>query len=242
MDKNLLTIKNLSKYFKKFCALDNISLTIENQQIFGLLGINGAGKTTLIKSIFGLLKKQSGSIQYKNNEIKLSDIHSEFGYLPESFSPPKELKGKEFLKLLGSHLNIDKKTILSLFEKVGLDPNKKISAYSRGMIQRLGLATALLKDPKVLILDEPTGGLDPLGQNTILKLIKDLNENGKTIFFSSHNLSHVHSVCTKIAIIDQGKVKFEGSINQIIENHNAQNLEEAFLNEIDEKNIAHSSS
>lgn len=238
MPSALLEVKALSKSFAKFKVLENVSLNVNEGEIFGLLGPNGAGKTTLIKCIFKFLKFSSGEVFYKDKPLNLSQIHSDFGYLPENFFPPTELTGREFLKTLSLSLNKPSHYVDFLLKKVGLQDKKKIKHYSKGMVQRLGLACALLKEPKVLILDEPTLGLDPLGQREILILLKELKEEKKTIFFSSHNLFQVGEICDRIGIIHQGRMKFIGRIEEFLAKNNSNTLEEAFLKEIgDAKDI-----
>ena len=233
MLSTLLTVKNLSKSFGRFKVLKDISLDINQGEIFGLLGPNGAGKTTLIKCILKFLKFHQGEILYRAKPLTFQDIHNNFGYLPENFLPPKELTAKEFLKLLGLSLHVSVSDINSLLKEVELESNKKIKTYSRGMIQRLGIAVALLKNPEFIILDEPTLGLDPVGQNKILTLLRKLNREGKTIFFSSHNLFQVQSLCTRVGIMHQGKIKFVGKTEDFLSRHKVDSLEQAFLKEVE---------
>jgi len=205
---SLLSLSGIRKKFRKTEVLKGIDLQIQKSEIFGLLGVNGAGKTTLIRSILGLLRVDAGQILFKGKLCKPENIQQSFGFLPENFLPPKNLKGREFLKILGSGFNLKAKDVDSFLDLVGLLKNgsKYIRAYSRGMIQRLGLATCLLKDPEVIILDEPTLGLDPLGQKQVLRIISDLNQRGKTLFFSSHILSQVEQLKARIAILDSGVI------------------------------------
>ncbi len=233
MSFTLLAVKDLSKSFGRFKVLKDISLDINQGEIFGLLGPNGAGKTTLIKCILKFLKFHQGEILYRTKPLTFQDIHNNFGYLPENFLPPKELTAKEFLKLLGLSLHVSVSDINSLLKEVELESNKKIKTYSRGMIQRLGIAVALLKNPEFIILDEPTLGLDPVGQNKILTLLRKLNREGKTIFFSSHNLFQVQSICTRVGIMHQGKIKFVGKTEDFLSRHKVDSLEQAFLKEVE---------
>ncbi len=230
----LLSFKDIKKRFNKTTVLAGINLAIKEGEIFGLLGVNGAGKTTLIRCLLKSLKINGGSIFFKGAPLKSEDIHKNIGFLPENFLPPQNLKAVEFLKILSWGLDSKPDIANILLEKVGLkdQENKYIKTYSRGMIQRLGLAGALLKDPQLIVLDEPTLGLDPLGQQYVLDLLADLNKKGKTIFFSSHILSQIEKVCTRIGIIHAGKMRYIGRVREIVAKHRAQSLEEAFLKEI----------
>lgn len=234
MREQILSVRGLTKNFGRFSCLCDINLAIREGEIFGLLGPNGAGKTTLIKCIFKLLKTIKGEVLYKDNPLEFSDIHQHFGYLPENFMPPRELNGEEFLQILGQGLRVTHSAVSLLLREVDLDAKKKVKKYSKGMVQRLGLATALLKNPEFIILDEPTGGLDPVGQSKILNLLKNLNSSGKTILFSSHDLFHVQRICDRIGIIHQGKIKFTGTIQELLQKNGCDSLGSAFLKEVGE--------
>lgn len=235
MNSNILCCRNLSKYFGEVIALEGVNLEIRKGEIFGLLGPNGAGKTTLLRCILKLINPTQGEIFFKERFLLNGDIQENFGFLPENFQPPANLTAFEFLKILGWVFNLKTLKIDSLLTQVGLkdEKNRAIKTYSRGMIQRLGLATALLKEPELILLDEPTLGLDPLGQSQILNLLIELNKQGKTIFFSSHILSQIEKVAHRIGIIHQGKLRFVGSVEEIMKKHNSFSLEEAFLREVE---------
>ena len=231
---SIISLSNVNKRFGKNLVLNGIDLEVKSGEIFGLLGVNGAGKTTLMRSLLGLLKINDGSSKFKGQPITPRDIKNHFGFLPESFLPPRNLKAFEFLNILGKGLNRNRKDVESLLDRVGLSQHKKkpIRAFSRGMIQRLGLATCLLKNPEVIILDEPTLGLDPVGQKSILAILKDLNQQGKTIFFSSHILTQMEELCSRISIIHSGKISFVGTVSEAMNKHKVSSLEEAFLKEV----------
>jgi len=234
MSAAIISFHNITKQFPEVTALQGLNLQIRQGEIFGLLGLNGAGKTTLLRCLLGLIKPNCGEIFFKGDALRSDDIQKNFGFLPENFQPYGNLTGKEFLRILAWGLGQNSAKVDSLFEQAGLSEQKDkyIKAYSRGMIQRLGLAVALLKNPEVIILDEPTLGLDPLGQSQILGLLKDLNQQGKTVFFSSHILSQVEKVCWRIGIIHRGRIVFVGTTEELLKKQNRASLEEAFLSTI----------
>ncbi|MEA1987530.1 MAG: ABC transporter ATP-binding protein [Candidatus Marinimicrobia bacterium] len=230
----MIKIKNLTKQYKTVLALNGIDLNIEKQDIFGLLGYNGAGKSTLIKILVGLVKADSGSILI--NDISINNNHEtvskHFGYLPEFpyFFP--NMTATECIKYLCKLENIDETSVDDLIESVGLEKqkNKKLGAYSQGMMQRFGLATALLGNPELLILDEPTNGLDPGGRKDFRATLKRLNSEGKTILLSSHLLNEIELVCNKVAVINNGEIIKIGDTKKLINENNYNSLEDFFLN------------
>lgn len=230
----LIALHNIKKRFGKTTVLKGIDLTINQGEIFGLLGANGAGKTTLIRSLLGLININEGSVEFEGKPRTSRDIQEHFGFLPENFLPPKNLQAGELLSMLGWGFGLKAKDVDSLLELVGLAAQKHqyIRTFSRGMIQRLGLAVCLFKKPQVLILDEPTLGLDPLGQRDILSLLSELSREGKTIFFSSHILSQIEKLCSHIGVIHQGAISFVGTVKEVLLKHNAVSLEEAFLKQV----------
>lgn len=230
----ILSVQQINRNFGKTLALDGVSLEIQKGEIFGLLGPNGAGKTTLIRCIMKLIRPTSGQILFKGGVFQEKDISQSFGFLPENFLAPALLSAAEFLRILAYGSAIKASRVDYYLEQVGLQEqrNKLIKGYSRGMLQRLGLAIALLKQPQVIILDEPTLGLDPIGQHQILGLLLELNRQGKTIFFSSHILSQIEKVAHRIAILHQGRLRFIGAIEELLAKHSSFSLEEAFLKEV----------
>ena len=228
----LLEVKNLSKNFGQVSILNDLSLSVHRGEIFGILGLNGIGKTTLFKCLLSLISRNSGEILYEQKPLDLSVIHQKIGYLPEFYLPPGELTGHEYLKLLSLAVSGPRPDIDSLFSKTDLDSRKPIKDYSRGMIQRLGLAIALLKSPEFIILDEPTLGLDPLARQNLLDWLNELNQQGKTILLSSHDFSQVEKLCQRVAILHDHQIKYCGTISEFVTSHSASSLEEAFLKEI----------
>jgi len=234
--EGLIEIKDLYKRFGKFEVLKGVNFKIFKEECFGLLGPNAAGKTTLIRCLLRILKKSKGEIFFAGKQLSEEDVYRHFGYLPENFSPPKQLTPVDFLSLLGKK----KVRIKDALAYVGLEKqaNKRIKSFSRGMVQRLGFAFILINEPEVIILDEPTLGLDPLGQIQITQLIKRMKNEGKTIFICSHILSQIEKVVDRVGIMDKGRVLYEGWLTDFLDKNKSQNLEEAFLKELrNERNI-----
>ncbi len=228
----LLQVKNLTKNFGAVCILKDLSIEVEPGEIFGVLGLNGIGKTTMFKCILGLISRNGGEILYRGKELNQQMVHQKIGYLPEFYLPPGELTGHEYLRLLSLAVSGNRPDIENLFRKTDLDSRKPIKDYSRGMIQRLGLAISLLKSPEFIILDEPTLGLDPLARQNLLDWLKELNQGGQTIMLSSHDFSQVEKLCRRVAIVHDRQIKYTGKIGDFTAKHQTSSLEEAFLMEI----------
>ena len=215
-----LKIENLHKSFGKNTIINGLSMSIPENTIFGFLGKNGAGKTTTMKMILGFLKIDGGSIEVFGEEVSFgqSKTNRFIGYLPDVPEFYGYMTAKEYLNLCGSITGLSKNEIKNkseeLLELVGLrDVNKRISGYSRGMKQRLGIAQALLNSPKLLICDEPTSALDPLGRKEILDIILKIKDS-TTVIFSTHILSDVEAICDHVVVLDKGKNVLEGSIDE----------------------------
>lgn len=216
-----LKIENLHKSFGTNKIINGLSMSIPENTIFGFLGKNGAGKTTTMKMILGFLKKDEGSIKVFGEEVSFgqSKTNQFIGYLPDVPEFYGYMTAKEYLNLCGAITGLSKNEIknksVELLELVGLrDVNKRISGYSRGMKQRLGIAQALLNSPKLLICDEPTSALDPLGRKEILDIILKIKDF-TTVIFSTHILSDVEAICDHVVVLDKGKNVLEGSIDEL---------------------------
>ena len=216
-----LKIENLHKSIGKNKIINGLSMSIPENTIFGFLGKNGAGKTTTMKMILGFLKKDEGSIKVFGEEVSFgqSKTNRFIGYLPDVPEFYGYMTAEEYLNLCGSITGLSKNEIENkseeLLELVGLrDVNKRISGYSRGMKQRLGIAQALLNSPKLLICDEPTSALDPLGRKDILDIILKIKDF-TTVIFSTHILSDVEAICDHVVVLDKGKNVLEGSIDEL---------------------------
>ncbi|MBZ0200607.1 MAG: ABC transporter ATP-binding protein [Ignavibacteriaceae bacterium] len=224
---NALEIKGLSKIYsshggrRKVEALKDVSLEVESGSIFGLLGPNGAGKTTLIKIILGITHPTTGSAFILDTPVSNYLIRRKIGYLPENHKFPNYLTGGEVLKyfgqLAGAETSGIENKIDNLLELVKLTKWKKskIKTYSKGMMQRLGIAQALINNPEVIFLDEPTDGVDPIGRKEIRDILADLKQQGKTIFLNSHLLSEVELVTDRVAILNKGMLLRIGSVNEL---------------------------
>src|SRR5713101_7313479 len=204
-------------------AVDKLNLTVEAKQVHGFLGPNGAGKTTTIKMLVGLLRPDSGSIKILGEDAAgdRPGIRRRFGYMPELPKFPKHLTGIELLDIYGRMYGMNKverqQRIPELLKMVGLEGRGKdrIGHYSKGMQQRVGIAQALLNNPELVILDEPSIGLDPVGMVEVRDMVKDIVKSGKTVFFSSHLLAEVQQVCDHVTVLHQGKVRFSGTLEEI---------------------------
>jgi ABC-2 type transport system ATP-binding protein len=218
----MIEVENLTKLYGKFKALDGLNLEIDENEVFGFLGPNGAGKTTTINLMMGMLQPTSGSIKIAGIDVARNplEIKKLCGYLPENVGFYDHMTAKQNLLYFSEFYNIPgheaTAIIEELLELVGIADvaDKKVGEFSKGMKQRLGMAQALLNDPKVIFLDEPTSGLDPQGAADFKKIIKDMKKEGKTIFFSSHILSEVREICETVGIISRGKLVAKGRIEE----------------------------
>ena len=216
-----LKIMDLHKSFGNHKIINGLSLTVPEKTILGFLGKNGAGKTTTMKMILGFLKIDKGNIEVFGENVRYGSANTNkyIGYLPDVPEFYGYMTPKEYLSLCGSITGLSNQEIkvksVELLELVGLDEyDKKIQGFSRGMKQRLGIAQALLNNPKLLICDEPTSALDPIGRKEILDIIRKI-KNTTTVIFSTHILSDVESICDNVMILDEGKNVLEGSIDNI---------------------------
>lgn len=224
-----LRIQNLTKKFGEQIALNNINITIDENEIIGLLGPNGAGKSTLMKSIAGVLNIDEGQILFNDNDITKHSITSKknIGFLPENNPLYQDMYVKEFLKFVANIHHISDEKINDVIDLVGITPekSKKISQLSKGYKQRVGLAQAILHEPDLLILDEPTNGLDPNQIIEIRNVIKEIGK-AKTVILSTHIMQEVEALCTRVILIHQGKIIQDSKIEDFKGRFSS--LEEAF--------------
>lgn len=224
-----LEIKNLTKMFGEQIALNNISLSIGKNEIVGLLGPNGAGKSTLMKSIAGVLKVEEGEIFFNEKNIAQHEIETKksIGFLPENNPLYQDMYVKEYLSFVADIHKISPKRVQEVVDLVGITPEKgkKISQLSKGYKQRVGLAQAILHEPDLLILDEPTNGLDPNQIVEIRNVIRKVGEN-KTIILSTHIMQEVEALCTRVVLINKGEIVQNSPIEEFKGKFST--LEEAF--------------
>ena len=221
----MLKIQGLHKKYGNYHALDGLDMEIKNGALFGFVGPNGAGKTTTIKIMTGLLKPDQGVVELdgKNMLMDTLELHRRIGYVPDHFGLYDNLKVSEYMEFFAACYHLEgfaaRKRAGSLLEQVGLGERKDafVDGLSRGMQQRLCLARALIHDPELLIMDEPTAGLDPRTHLEFRQMVWELHEQGKTILLSSHNLAELSELCTDIGIIDAGKMVLSGSMDEIME-------------------------
>jgi ABC-2 type transport system ATP-binding protein len=220
----ILELQNLKKYYATHKAVDDISFSIPEGSIFGLLGPNGAGKTTLLRMITGIFYPDSGEIFFEGKKFNAVDDISKIGYMPEERGLYKKMKiGEQALYLAmlkGMSKRDAMKKIKEWFVKFEMESwwNKKVNDLSKGMGQKLQFVTTVLHDPKLLILDEPFSGLDPVNSNLIKDEIFKLAQKGTTIIFSTHRMEQVEEICNKIVLVNNGKKILDGSVKQIKDN------------------------
>jgi ABC-2 type transport system ATP-binding protein len=215
--------KGLCKAFGNKVAVSDLTLTVERGEVFGFLGPNGAGKTTSVKMLLNLITPSCGQGQLFGKPLSDSSVRSQVGFLPEHFRFHDWLTAREFLALHADLYHMPRpdalKRIPELLELVGLTPHssKKLREFSKGMLQRIGLAQALLNQPKLVILDEPTSGLDPVGRRLVRDIIRDLRAQGVTVFLNSHLLSEVEITCDRVAFIKHGEVVRISPLKDLVE-------------------------
>ena len=220
IDSLAIDVQKLQKQYRdgwivprRFNALKGIDLGVRRGEVFGLLGPNGAGKTTLIKILLGIVKSTGGQAFLLGEPAGTKSARRRIGYLPENLNFPSHQTAKRAMEFFGRLSSVPERVIKTksseLLELVGLAGREKelVRKYSKGMRQRLGLAQAMLHDPELLILDEPTDGLDPVGRSQIRKLINELRDQGKTVFLNSHILQEVELVCDRVAILAGGQLQ-----------------------------------
>jgi ABC-2 type transport system ATP-binding protein len=230
--------QGLTKVYKDFWgrdkvrALDSLDLTIHRGEVFGLLGPNGSGKSTTIKLLLGLIFPTRGSARILGEPAGSTAINEKIGFLPEESYLYRFLNGEEILRFYGRLFKIDRRTLKKrvpeLLDIVGLDAKarkRKLREYSKGMARRIGLAQALINNPELILLDEPTTGLDPIGTREMKDLILSLKQQGKTVLLCSHLLADVQDVCDRITILFRGKMQTLGEVKDLLQVRDVTNIE-----------------
>lgn len=235
MSKNtIISIKNLSKKIGKSLLLKDINLSIQKGEVFGFLGPNGAGKTTTMKCILGIMRVTEWSVKIFGESIDEISVRKRIGFMPENTYLYKYLSGDEFLDFNAAFYDLTDRELRKrkdmVLERVGLTHarDKRLHTYSKGMLQRIGLAQAILHDPELIFLDEPMSGLDPIGRKMVKDLMIELKKDGKTLFFNTHILSDVEAICDTFAIISLGEIIANMRVDELTEP-----LEDFFMKSID---------
>lgn len=228
----MIEVQNLSKKFEEINAVKNISFSIKEGEIFGFLGPNGAGKTTTLNMLSGLLQSDEGSIQLNGFDIKKDPIlcKKSIGVIPQEIALYDEFSAYDNLMFWGKLYNVPtktlKKNIYNILKLIGLEDRKDdlIKTYSGGMKRRINIASALLHEPKILFMDEPTVGVDPQSRNRIFEIVETLNQQGMTIIYTTHYMEEAERLCNRIAIIDNGKIVSQGTLDELQKQSNAKEM------------------
>ena len=236
--QDAIEVRNLTKTFGDIVAIDDASFTVKNREIYGLIGPNGAGKTTTLRILSTLLKPSSGTATiFGNDVIKNPDeVREIISYLPEEAGAYQNLSGYEYLGFMAGFYAEDKESADEMIKEaeiisgLGERLDDRVKGYSKGMKRRLLLARALMMKPKLLILDEPTAGLDVVHAFHVRQMIKDYaDKKGVTVLLSSHNMLEVEYLCHRVALINEGKIIEEGRPDELTQKFSAENLEQAFM-------------
>lgn len=238
MSENAITVKSLFKGYKRQPVLTGVNLQVRKGEFFGLVGMNGAGKTTLIKSLLDFCQIDRGSIELFATRHTNTRARKRLAFLPERFTPPYYLTGREFLRYMGSLHGISyrREDVDYVFRHLDLDStamSRPVRSYSKGMAQKLGLATCFLSQRELMVLDEPMSGLDPKARAMMKSYLLEIKEKGQTLFFSTHMLNDVDTLCDRLAILHHGEIRFVGSPAECCEIYAADNLEMAYLKAIE---------
>lgn len=228
MEQTILRVQGLEKVYGRsmfgkggFRAIAGVDLHVDHGSVFGLLGPNGAGKTTLIKVLLGLVRGHGGTAELFGKPVGDPASRKRVGYLPEAHRMPGYLTGRQVIELFGAMNGADKAWLKQrtpeLLNDVGLTEfaDKKVRTYSKGMQQRVGLAQALVHNPDIVFLDEPTDGVDPVGRMKIREMVQELKDRGTTVFINSHLLMEVEAICDRVVIMDKGKILREGTVAEL---------------------------
>lgn len=237
MSESAITITNLTKRFDDITAVDNLSLEIGWGELFGILGPNGAGKSTVVNILSTLLDPTEGSAAIDGHDVVFDpdSVREVIGVCPQKPAFYSYLTGEENIKLMGDmHLvpkDVLDERVKTMVEKIGMEDHidRRAGKYSGGMIRRVSMLMALISDPKIALLDEPTVAMDPKSRRAVWDFIRELKEQGKAVILTTHYIEEAQELCDRVAIIDDGKLIALGSPVELMEKHQAKNLEEVFL-------------
>lgn len=245
MQENAIHIHRLYKGFKGRGVLKGVNLQVKPGEYFGLVGMNGAGKTTLIKALLDFCQIDQGHIRIFGAEHRLTGARQRLAFLPERFNPPYYLTGREFLRYMAElhSVRYRRDAVERIFHHLDLDMEalgRPVRTYSKGMAQKLGLATCFLSRRELLVLDEPMSGLDPKARALFKDYLQQARDGRQTLFFTTHLLNDVESLCDRLAILHDGDVRYIGSPAACCEHYSVDNLEHAYLKAIGAKGDWHS--
>ena len=234
MTEAAINIEKLSKSYSGNLVLDEIDLSVISGEFTGLVGVNGAGKTTLIKAVLDFISVDAGNIEIFGQSHRETSSRQSLSFLPEKFLPPYYLTGKDFLAYMAelNQVELKESEIEEIFKVLDLDISalkKSVRQYSKGMAQKLGLASCFLSQKPMLFFDEPMSGLDPKARVYLKRHLIKLKESGKTLFFSTHLLADIESLCDRIIVLHNGKIYFNGTPTECCEKYQADHLEDAYL-------------
>lgn len=233
-----IELEGLTKFYGKVRSVEDLSFTVAAGEIHGFLGHNGAGKTTTLRMLLGLTPPTRGRARVLGHDVVTESlaIRRVCGFLPASYALPRDMTARKFLLYVGALFSLDPRTAReradALIARFGLSEaaERRLGGFSTGMTQKIGLAQALINEPRILFLDEPTSGLDPIGRHELLALLRTLSEEqGVTVFFSSHILSDVEAVCRRVAILHQGRLLANGELSKLKAEHGAASTDELYL-------------
>jgi ABC-2 type transport system ATP-binding protein len=229
-----LKIEKLNQHYGSHAVLTDINLSVNQGEYVGLVGVNGAGKTTLIKSVLDFISIKTGKIEIFGESHRETSSRQSLSFLPEKFLPPYYLTGKDFLSYMAELNQVELKDteVTEIFKVLDLELlalKKSVRQYSKGMAQKLGLASCFLSQRQMLFFDEPMSGLDPKARAYLKRYLIRLKEAGKTLFFSTHLLADVESICDRIIVLHNGRICFSGSPSECCEYYSADGLEDAYL-------------